>query len=334
MKHVEVVCAVIAKDNKIFCCRRGPGRALEGKYEFPGGKVEAGETQEAAIVREIKEELESDIKTIKYIGTSNHVYNDEDVAPFKGFELTMHAYLCELVSGELKLKEHTDAKWLSVKELDNVEWAEADKPIVEKVRKILNSRKTKYPEFVDLNNILEDGDVYFRYSLKIPFLNPKGNDELFVILKNPSTATSENADVTISKVCNVAYNSKYSRVTVFNLFPFRATDATELLNYKSCEFHDYEYDKTMNKNRNTIYKETVGKDVLIAWENNSIGKEADDLYDDAIIKLMDSLSPRIIFYVKSYNSKIKKIDDKDVKIVYPLHGQCWNNDSSLKEFEN
>lgn len=136
MKHVEVVCAVIAKDNKIFCCRRGPGRALEGKYEFPGGKVEIGETQEAAIIREIKEELESDIKPIKYIGTSNHIYTDDEVAPFKGFEITMHAYLCDLISGCLKLKEHTDFKWLSKEELDSVDWAEADKPIVEMLKKL------------------------------------------------------------------------------------------------------------------------------------------------------------------------------------------------------
>ena len=134
MKHVEVVCAVIAKDNKVFCCRRGPGRALEGKYEFPGGKVEVGETQQEAIMREIKEELETDVRPIKFIGTSHHIYSDDDVAPFKGFEITMHAYLCAKFSGDLKLKEHTDSKWLSKEELDSVDWAEADKPIVEMLK--------------------------------------------------------------------------------------------------------------------------------------------------------------------------------------------------------
>lgn len=137
MKHVEVVCAVVVKDNKIFCCRRGPGRALEGKYEFPGGKVEAGETQEAAIVREIKEELESVIEPLKYIGTSHHIYTDEDVAPFNGFEITMHAYLCNLVSGSLTLKEHTDSKWLAKDNLDSVDWAAADMPIVEMIKNLL-----------------------------------------------------------------------------------------------------------------------------------------------------------------------------------------------------
>lgn len=141
MKQVEVVCAVILKDNKVFCCRRGPGRALEGKYEFPGGKIESRETQEAAIVREIKEELESDISPIKYIETSHHVYLNEDVAPFNGFKIIMHAYLCNLISGSLILKEHTDSKWLSKEELDTVDWAEADKPIVEMIKNILPKEK-------------------------------------------------------------------------------------------------------------------------------------------------------------------------------------------------
>ena len=70
MKHVEVVCAIIKKDNKYFCCQRGTGRALAYKWEFPGGKIEPNETKEAALVREINEELKSLIKVIKYIGFS------------------------------------------------------------------------------------------------------------------------------------------------------------------------------------------------------------------------------------------------------------------------
>lgn len=334
MKNVEVVCAVIIKDNKVFCCQRGNGKSLEDFWEFPGGKIESGESKEEAIVREIKEELKTDVKSIKYLCTSEHTYSD--MPPFEGFHIIMHAILCEVISGDLVLTEHKDSKWLNKNELDSVGWAAADKPIVEKVRKLMNSRKAKYPDFVDIDNVVEVGDAYFRYSLSIPFLSPKGKDELFVILKNPSTATSKNADVTISKVCNVAYNSKYSKVTVFNLFPFRATDATELLNYKSNKYYDYHFDKTMQKNKNIISEKTVGKDVLIAWGNNSIGTEADSLYDESIFKLMESISPKSLYYVKSYNCEMKKVDgnDVDVEIVYPMHGQCWNNDSSLNIYKS
>ena len=134
MKHIEVVCAIIQKDGKYFCCQRGFGRALEGKYEFPGGKIEVFETKEEALVREIKEELNSLIKVTKYLCTVQHIYKDEEVKPFKGFYITMHAYLCDLVSGNLTLSEHVDSKWLSINELESVDWAEADKPIIKIVK--------------------------------------------------------------------------------------------------------------------------------------------------------------------------------------------------------
>lgn len=130
MKHVEVVCAVIKNDKgEIFCCKRGPGRQLEGKWEFPGGKVEFHETHEETIIREIKEELKSIIKPIRYIGVSNHVYNDLE----KPFCITMYAYECELITGNLELIEHTDKMWASSKELLNIDFAEADKPIIKMI---------------------------------------------------------------------------------------------------------------------------------------------------------------------------------------------------------
>lgn len=93
MKHVEVVCAIIRNsNNEIFVCRRGPGRALEGKWEFPGGKVESNETHEETIVREIKEELDSIIEPIKYIGVVDHEYTDIE----KPFSITMYGYECKL----------------------------------------------------------------------------------------------------------------------------------------------------------------------------------------------------------------------------------------------
>ena len=130
MKHHEVVCAIIYKDeNKIFCTKRGPGRALEGKWEFPGGKVEKDETHEETIVREIKEELNSIVEPIKYIGSLNYEYHN--LYPYDDFSITLYAYKCKLISGDLTLSEHTDAKWVTVDEMKNMDFAEADKSLIE-----------------------------------------------------------------------------------------------------------------------------------------------------------------------------------------------------------
>lgn len=127
MKHIEVVCAIIQNDNgQIFCCQRGPGRALANKWEFPGGKIELNETKEAALIREIKEELNSDIEVIRYVGVSNHEYKDLE----KPFSITMYAYLCKLISGNLELSEHIDSKWVSIQELSTVDFAAADIPLI------------------------------------------------------------------------------------------------------------------------------------------------------------------------------------------------------------
>ncbi len=132
MKHVDVVCAVIKNDKgEIFCCKRGPGRALDGFWEFPGGKVESNETHEETIVREIKEELKTTIEPLKYIGVSNHEYTDLE----KPFSITMYAYECKLIEGELELTEHTEKKWVKVADLKNINFAAADLPIVKLITK-------------------------------------------------------------------------------------------------------------------------------------------------------------------------------------------------------
>ncbi|MCM1130400.1 MAG: (deoxy)nucleoside triphosphate pyrophosphohydrolase [Roseburia sp.] len=131
MKHIEVVCAFIFNNKKeIFCCKRGTGRALEGFWEFPGGKIERNEFKEKAIVREIKEELKATILPIKYVGSVYHEYKLLQVP----FSITMYGYLCELIDGELTLTEHTNYMWLKAEELSNVAFAAADKPFIDMLK--------------------------------------------------------------------------------------------------------------------------------------------------------------------------------------------------------
>lgn len=127
MKHIEVVAAIIIHDGKILCVQRGPAKYdyITHKWEFPGGKVEEGETKLAAIVREIREELHMDISVDAFFTTVNHTYPD--------FQLTMHAYLCSCPTNELTLTEHSDFKWLSKDALKDLDWAGADEEILLKV---------------------------------------------------------------------------------------------------------------------------------------------------------------------------------------------------------
>lgn len=132
MKHVEVVCAIIVNENnEVFCTKRGPGRALEGFWEFPGGKVENNESHEQTIIREIKEELNSTIKPIRYIGKVDHEYTNLD----SPFSITMYGYLCKLIEGELTLLEHTAKQWVKQDKLKDIEFAEADIPFIDMINK-------------------------------------------------------------------------------------------------------------------------------------------------------------------------------------------------------
>ena len=111
MKHIEVVAAIIRKGDKIFATQRGYGEWKDW-WEFPGGKMEAGETPEEALVREIHEELSAEISVDEFLCTVEYDY--------PGFHLTMHCYLCSLVTEALHLNEHEAAKWLAKDELDSV----------------------------------------------------------------------------------------------------------------------------------------------------------------------------------------------------------------------
>lgn len=128
MKTIKVVAAIIKDGNKVFATARGYGE-YKGWWEFPGGKVESGETPEEALAREIKEELDSEIQVEEYLDTIEYDYSE--------FHLSMRCYWCGLISGELTLKEAEDAMWLTKASIDSVKWLPADITILEKIKKRL-----------------------------------------------------------------------------------------------------------------------------------------------------------------------------------------------------
>lgn len=134
MKQVTVSGAVILRTNpdtnkkEIFATQRGYGDYKDG-WEIPGGKLEPEETPEQCIVREIKEELATDVKAEKILGVVDYDYPN--------FHLTMHCILCTIVSGDLKLLEHEAAKWVSKETLRSVDWLPADKLILDKIEQLL-----------------------------------------------------------------------------------------------------------------------------------------------------------------------------------------------------
>ena len=124
MKTIEVAAAIIVKDNKVFATQRGYGEFKDG-WEFPGGKLEPGESAREALVREIREELDVDIRVGRLLETVAYDYPE--------FHLTMHCFICELLSEEIVLKEHEDARWLKEEELDTVDWLPADVGVIGKI---------------------------------------------------------------------------------------------------------------------------------------------------------------------------------------------------------
>lgn len=125
MKTINVVAAIILKDNKIFATQRGYGE-FRGGWEFPGGKVEEGESPENAIVREIKEELDTGIEVNEYFDTVEYDYPT--------FHLSMKCYICSVLEGKLELLEHEASKWLDKDSLESVDWLPADLGLVDKLK--------------------------------------------------------------------------------------------------------------------------------------------------------------------------------------------------------
>lgn len=128
MKKIEVVAAILRKDDRIFATEKGYGE-FKGYWEFPGGKVEIGESLEEALKREIREELQVEIQIEEKCTVLDYDYPK--------FHLTMHCYFCSVVSGEIKLVEATEGKWLKKDELNTVNWLPADISLIEELKKCL-----------------------------------------------------------------------------------------------------------------------------------------------------------------------------------------------------
>ena len=120
---IEVTCAIIEHNNKVLITQRSEKMALPLKWEFPGGKIEKNETAEACLIREILEELDINIKIKKQLNSNTHEYSETKI-------IKLMPFICQLVSGEIKLTEHANFLWLSKIELVNLDWAEADIPIL------------------------------------------------------------------------------------------------------------------------------------------------------------------------------------------------------------
>lgn len=126
MTKIEVVAAIIEREGRIFATQRGYGEWKDW-WEFPGGKINEGESPKEALRREIREELATDIEVGELFTTVEYDYPK--------FHLTMHCYMCRVVSGKLELLEHVAAKWLNREELNTVKWLPADLNLIEMLKK-------------------------------------------------------------------------------------------------------------------------------------------------------------------------------------------------------
>ena len=128
IKTIRVVASIIIKNEKVFATQRGYGD-FKGGWEFPGGKIDAGETPEEALIREIKEELDTEVEVIELLDTVEYDYPN--------FHLSMDCFICKIKSGDLVLKEHEAAQWLTKETLDSVNWLPADLGLIDKIREYL-----------------------------------------------------------------------------------------------------------------------------------------------------------------------------------------------------
>ena len=132
MKTIRVVAAIIIKNEEVFATQRGYGD-FKGGWEFPGGKIDAGETPEEALIREIKEELDTEVEVIELLDTVEYDYPN--------FHLSMDCFICNIKSGDLVLKEHEAAQWLTKETLDSMNWLPADLGLIDKIREYLQCNR-------------------------------------------------------------------------------------------------------------------------------------------------------------------------------------------------
>lgn len=127
MKHIEVVAGIIKYNDKILCMQRDKGKFdyISYKWEFPGGKIEEGETKEEALQRELREEMEMEVDVESHFLDVYHEYPD--------FTMNMYAFVCKAHSDKFVMNVHHDFKWLDVSEMESLDWAPADVPIVNKI---------------------------------------------------------------------------------------------------------------------------------------------------------------------------------------------------------
>ena len=172
LKTVEVVAAIIRKGDKIFATQRGYGD-WKDYWEYPGGKVEMGETPEQALVREIREELDTEISVDKYLTTIEWDYPN--------FHLTMHCYICSLLTEALHLNEHEAARWLGIADLSSVDWLPADYQLIPLIEREIS------PSIQDLDRVrafIDSHEWHFAKTMpQIPhwycLLKDKGDVEEF-----------------------------------------------------------------------------------------------------------------------------------------------------------
>jgi len=123
MKHIEVACAIIENKGKVLCTQRSATMSLPLKWEFPGGKIQDGESLEDCLKRELREELELDIAVGRPLSPTTHQYPT--------FKITLYPFICKIISGEMKLHEHKAYTWLPPEKLLELDWAEADIPVLD-----------------------------------------------------------------------------------------------------------------------------------------------------------------------------------------------------------
>ncbi|MDR3586481.1 MAG: (deoxy)nucleoside triphosphate pyrophosphohydrolase [Desulfosporosinus sp.] len=126
----EVTAAIIIKENRVLIAERAPGENLAGKWEFPGGKIELGETLQECLKREIREELEVEINVLELFGESIYVYQNGTIK--------LMAFRCQWISGDFSLNVHSRIKWVTSQELDLYDFAPADIPLVDKLKTVMS----------------------------------------------------------------------------------------------------------------------------------------------------------------------------------------------------